>query len=275
MQQEIIKLYGGAVEVMFDPDLHRYTVKDYDDFDPEWRVYPSVTTVIHAGVNKADVLTGWAVNCALEVFKEKIIPGTEYDEVQLRTIAAEMKRARYAKKEKAADIGTISHDWINKYLERWIQNGSPQDAKLPTNDAASSCVTAALGWMKKSGFSPTLTERVIFSRQFGYIGMMDATSSTASVYGQKAIVDWKSSKDLYPEYRFQLAAYLNAVAEETGIDPAEYDRFLIKLGKEDGDFKEMKLPKEEYPRDLAAFLGMIPVYRRMNELNAAWKSSRS
>jgi hypothetical protein len=274
--EKLIKLYGGAVEIKFEEDGQKYFVKDLDEFDPEFRLYPSVTTILHKGVNKADVLVPWAVNCAVEVFNKSILPGQSYDEVQLRTIVAAMKRARYDKKEKAADIGTISHEWISKFLLKWIETGSPaQQIIFPSNPEAASCMKAALGWIDKSGYQPTLSERIIFSRRYKYIGTMDATSSTASVYGRKAVVDWKSSKGLYAEYRFQLAAYLNAIAEETGIDPDEYDRWLIKLGKEDGKFKEMKLPNEEYRRDLAAFTGMIPVFHRLNELEKIWREQRS
>jgi hypothetical protein len=273
---KIIKLYGGAIEVKFDSDSHYYQVRDNDDFDPEFKFYPSVTTIIQNGINKSNILIGWAVNCALEVFNESILPGESYDEVQIRNIAAKMKSAHRMKKEKAADIGTISHEWISKYLDHWIKNGKPMDEiKLPSNEAVESCVTGALSWIKKSGFQPTLSEKIIFSRQHKYIGTMDATSSTASVYGRKAVVDWKSSKDLYPDYRFQLAAYLGAIAEEQNIDPGEYDRWLIKLGKEDGSFREMQLPNDDYSKDYKTFLGMIPVYHRMKELNDDWKAKRN
>ena len=269
---KVIKLYGGAVEVRFDQEKHRYTVRDLDDFDPEWRIYPSVTSILHTCVNKADVLTGWAVNCALEVFNASIAPGKVYDEVQLRTIAAAMKAARYVKKNKAADIGTISHEWIAKYLMEWIENGKPKKVPpFPNNPAARSCCTAACAWITKAGFQPTLSEKIIFSRRFGYIGTMDATSSTASVYDNPAIVDWKSSKGIYSEYYFQVAAYLNAVAEESGIDPLGFDRWVIRLGKEDGDFEEKKLARSDYQKDLDAFTGMIPGYHRLTELEKIWR----
>jgi hypothetical protein len=47
-------------------------------------------------------------------------------------------------------------------------------------------------------------------------------------------VDWKTSNHLYLEYLLQTAAYWQAFVEET--NERVVDRWIIRLGKEDGEF---------------------------------------
>lgn len=62
-----------------------------------------------------------------------------------------------------------------------------------------------------------------------------------------------------------MAAYKNAVEEETGIKGL--DRYIIKLGKEDGDFEAVKLEDSDYAADLETFLGLMPAQKRLRELS--------
>jgi hypothetical protein len=78
------------------------------------------------------------------------------------------------------------------------------------------------------------------------------------------IIDFKSSKALYSEYRYQLAAYWLAREEET---KKKFEGgWIIKFGKDDGEFEATYIPRKEYEKDKEAFLAALTIKRRENEL---------
>jgi hypothetical protein len=264
-----LALYNGEVEIQFDPKKHRYMVLDNAEFDPQWLKKPSVTTILGVS-DKSKALVPWAVKLAVEVFKEHVTPGKALDEVQIARCAEKMIGARWDVSKRAAGIGTVTHDWLQQYIEGWMTFGEKPALDLPINPEAANCVMAALKWMDEVEFTPVISEQMVYSRQYGYIGTLDL-GGIFKIAGHEAICDWKSSKGLYSEYRFQVAAYKHAHEEESG--KRGYERYLIRLGKEDGEFEALHLPADEYERDLAAFTGLIPAYHRLTELDLQWREA--
>lgn len=184
------------------------------------RVVPSVTTIINdsLGWNKQQLIA-WARKLALA--------GTDPNKV----------------KEESADIGTLAHYLIQCHLQG-IKPDTSQYSPAQV-DKAENCFLAYLEWEKAHVQEVIATERQLVSEQYGYGGTADLI---AVVDGNIAIVDYKSSNGLYPEYRIQVAAYIHAYMENylnvlqdavkcSSSPSAAFVRgHLLQLGKEDGSF---------------------------------------
>ena len=68
-------------------------------------------------------------------------------------------------------------------------------------------------WIQNPKIKPLHTELKVWSEQYRYQGTLDCIGQV----GKKLIViDWKSSKNIYPEMGMQLAAYAEAYKELHG-----------------------------------------------------------
>lgn len=256
MSASSIRLYGGEVELRFEPAEHAYFVQE----DGERRRAPSVTQIL--GVISKRALVQWAANCAADSVREAWKPGESYDEIQIGEI---LQKARFAHREvsgRAKDIGSLVHKWIEDYLSSHpVSEGIPI---LPVNPETRRACLAAVEWMQRVNFSPVLTESRIYSRQWGYAGTQDSAGALARVGEELAVVDWKSSKAVYAEYRLQLAAYAKAHAEMTGEEIRE--RWVVRLDKETGEVEPVRLEPETLEKDFLAFLGALALWRRLDEI---------
>ena len=101
--------------------------------------------------------------------------------------------------DKAKDIGSLVHDLIHKYLLTGTEPG--QDVG---NEALSSFI-AFLEFSKLHNMEMHKAEIVLLGDGYGgtvdFIGMLD---------GKRTVIDWKSSKGIYPEMKYQVAAYRRA-----------------------------------------------------------------
>lgn len=195
--------------------------------------------------------------------KEKISLDEVYSGELIHEIAENCKYAFRKKKQEAADIGTEAHQHIEGIIRTSLS--SPPDVnrqfhRLEILDVCEGpvlqCVNAAVEFLESSKVVPLYAERRIYSRRRRFSGTADLI---ARIEGRLALLDWKSSKGLYPEYNLQTAAYVKAYEEETGerVDV----RYLIRLGKEDGAFEVKELPyRYQLEADYQAFLVAKKLY---------------
>lgn len=182
--------------------------------------YPSVTTIL--GILDKPALKHWAANCAVEYIEQHI------DEIQSprgpHTIADILGNARTAftaASSAARSIGTEVHQMIEDYL---MTGEDPTDV----SDAAETAFLAFLEWEAKNKVKWLASELTLFHRHVGYAGTADAR---AIINDHEYIVDFKTSKAVYDEYRVQLSAY-KAAAEDSGIEAPSIG--IIRLDKETG-----------------------------------------
>ena len=71
-------------------------------------------------------------------------------------------------------------------------------------------------WQESSQFVFIASERLVFSREHGYAGTTDLIGT---LNGRLALLDIKTGRGVYPEYKLQLAAYAVAWGEMTGHFP--------------------------------------------------------
>jgi hypothetical protein len=257
-------LYNDTVILRFDSRKHSYTVID----NGNEIVVPSVTKILGV-ISKGDALIQWAANQVVACVKEKISVEEVYSGDYIHEVSDECKYAFKRKKQEAADIGTEAHSRIEQKLysrldSSGVETQSPDSMHQPrevcgagpSESLVNNCVDAASEWLRLNEVVPVSIERRIYSRRYGYSGTADLV---ALVKGKTVVVDWKSSKGLYPEYHLQTAAYAKAIEEETGQRIS--GRILVRLGKEDGAFEVKELPyRYQLEADYQAFLAAKKLY---------------
>lgn len=238
-ETETKKLYNGEVKIDFYPKSHRFKK------DGEW--IPSVTSFLNIIAKRA--LIQWAANMAADYLLDLLREG--------EPITAQMiQEARYKHKDikkEAADTGSQVHEWAENY----IKTGK---IELPKDQDVRRGIKAFLTWIDQHKVVFKSSERVVYSKDHHYVGILDAE---AEIDGKLYLIDFKTSKGYYPEFDLQVAAYQRA-AEEEG---SKYDgRAIVRFDKLTGKFEYIELPMENYLDDLAAFLSAMKLKQ--------WKDSK-
>src|SRR3990167_8700086 len=198
----ITKLYKGEVELEFDEARHIFKVQGK---------YVLSVTAATSVVDKSRPLIYWAVGLTQSYLMEnlkKMIDDTKGDKIV--ALIEEAAKQHQVKKQEAADIGTQVHDWIEKFIKAENKKDIP---KIPKEAPIYNGISAFLKWVDEYDVKFLSSEKQVYSRKHHYAGIMDAE---AVIRGKKCVVDFKTSKGIYPEFRFQVAAYQAAVEEETG-----------------------------------------------------------
>jgi hypothetical protein len=283
------KFYNDTIEVFFDPGPHVY----YRYVNGERRDIDGVTTVL--GVIAKPFLVPWATKLTIETLKKRMFwPDGRLKNFSTEELLAWFKEAKDKHKERlneAGDIGTLAHNALEDAIKHAIAvtNGVVQTCPIvkvdPVNPAteenirkAQNCVNRAFEWMQAHNVRWLHTERKIYSLEFDYSGTLDGDALIDSCTDRfckgcrgrvfkdrRAITDWKSSNHLSDSYAYQTAAYQFAHIEEF---PDLYipDRWIMRLGKEEGDFEAWYLPAEYFEADFEAFLAALQLYRSLDEI---------
>jgi hypothetical protein len=253
MQKESFVLYDGQVTLEYNDKTHRYYVLT----DGKRISVPSVTTV--CGVVNKPMLVQWAANQAVNLMQGAIGPGVEYDEFYLTGVYSAARNAHNAIRDDAAALGTLVHN---------ILDLRGPDQVLPTggDPRVASGVGAGNAWLHEHNVETIHAELPIYSRQHHYSGRLDRI---CRVDGRLALVDWKTSNGIWPEYFMQIAAYRHAYEEQTG---EKIERcHLVHLGKESGEFKAITVGRTKSAKDFATFLACRHIYESLKDLNKRTK----
>jgi hypothetical protein len=165
---------------------------------------PSVTTII-SRFKDAGGLIHWAWNLGKE--------GKDYRD----------------ERDRAADAGTMAHEAV----EAWIhgQNFS-FDGPAEVTEKAQRAFGAFLEWADQTQLKATHTEIPLVSEKHRFGGTFDALL----VRGKRAMGDWKTSNNVYPEYLVQVAAYGKLWEENFPDEPINGGFHLLRFDKNYGDF---------------------------------------
>ena len=212
-------------------------------------------------LNTVPMIDGTVGDCAWERFEELV------------------NNAKTAHKEElvgAADIGKKAHEWIEASIVNAITfNGGivkEMASLLPEDPRAVKCGEAAFEWMVAHDVRWLCTEKVVYSRKYGYAGTTDGLARVSSCdnpaccprlfLDELSIIDWKSSNHLSLSYLFQTAAYQQAEQEESGEEIAS--RWICRLPK-DEDGKPEFWHEYDFAMDWAAFEACMTLHR-LNKL---------
>lgn len=232
--------------LVFDERRHSYALLK----NGKKHKIPSVTTVCGV-IDKSGPLIGWAINNTLETCKQAITPNQEHSEVYLEAVWEAAKRASRGVKGEAARKGTQIHRDIEEGL-----SGSRSEESL-SREAAE-----ALVFLRGADLCPEFFERRIYSRRHRYSGTLDLIAKDAN--GNLVLVDWKTGKSVYPEFRLQTAAYVKAWEEEHPDQPIA-SRILVRLSEAGAE--PHIYPRSTLRGDFAAFLGALSLYTRLQKIS--------
>jgi len=255
-KKELFELYSGAVKLEFSPSSHRYKVSD-DGSKPAH--CPSVTTILNV-LNKP-ALAEWAKNCACNYIEDNVrllLAGNSFSVDALFKIIAAGRTAHDRVREEAAEIGVSTHDFLRDYWRGYSSGVCP---KMPEDERTVKCINAALNWFSDHKIEPYAVEEPQYSRLHKICGRPDLI---ALVDGELAVVDYKSTKFLYPEVALQMCLYAKMHEEMHGQFPAV--RWGLRLDKETGEFEDKRYKPETFDLDWDSFKCCLTLYERFKHL---------
>jgi hypothetical protein len=232
----IVRVRRGYT-LAFDPETHTYTLQK----DGLERVLPSVTRVL--SIIAKPKVNAWAMDLMAQHILDNYSPGMSLEDMTLLT--QEARGMHLEESRKASGAGSEVHDWIEAFLQ-----GLPRG--LPVNPPSMKAVQAFLNWWREEKREVLLSEEIVAHPELLYAGKVDLLLTDGT------LVDFKTSKALYPEYELQLGGYALALEAWQGIRPQK--GLLVRIGK-DGttETKEVDLEaaKEHFQHALALYKFLV------------------
>ncbi len=144
----------------------------------------------------------------------------------------------FEKRDDAADAGTYAHALVEAEL-KGLPTPEPNGLASELISKAEGCYLAWLEWARTHQFKVVESEIMLVHDELGYGGTIDI----ASILGDLAIVDIKTSKDVYLGHRIQVAAYGALWDANFPANPIKGFR-VLRLGP-DGSFTDHYWPSLE------------------------------
>ena len=223
MNKEIYKLYKGKITLEYNDTQHRYSIND--------KTVYGVSSIVQ--VISKPALLYWGVNVAADFFANNLEAGKSYDELEIKKLVEQARSAHRIKKEDAADLGGLIHEWLDKFFKAIIDKTAIP--KPPINKEMKNALNGFKKWISENKIKPIASEQKIYSIKENYAGTFDLL---AKVNNKLTIIDFKTGNALYSDYLLQCAAYLKAKEEEEG-KIFDGGVTLIRLSKENKE-KEIK-----------------------------------
>lgn len=253
----VTRLYGGEVLLEFSKKSHRYKISDNGSKPAHC---PSVTTILNV-LNKP-ALVEWGVRCACDHIEDglnDIFASDSYAIDDLFKLVYEARQAHNRIKQEAADIGTEAHDWLSQYWKAKLDLEPPPNALEPGQ--VYNCITAVMAWVKLHEVKPLVIERPLYSRKLKITGTADFIGW---VDGEMTVLDYKSTKQIWPEVALQMAPYAGMYTEEFGI-PVK-TRIAIRMDKYTGVVEDRRYPADTFDIDMETFMCTYKLYDRLKHL---------
>jgi len=158
--------------------------------------------------------------------------------------------------EKAA-IGTLAHEMIADYL-RGKETDTSEYSKVQI-DQAENAVLAFFEWEKTHHIEPIMVEKSLVSEQYQFGGTIDCLGK---INGNRHLLDFKTSRGIFPEMLVQLAAYRQLLIEaEYPVDKVT----ILRIGRSPDEGFEERLVNELDKRWLI-FQHCLEIYRLQKEV---------
>jgi hypothetical protein len=170
------------------------------------------------------------------------------------------------KRNECRDIGTEVHKIISEIINGRSFNDTPENIMQWTL-LSPEIKYGVIAWMQAQlsiPFKPVQSELLLISEKYGYAGTTDCLCKIGK---QKWLLDWKVASKLWPEVKFQMAAYYSAYLEMTGKKLA--GARAIRLDRDTGKwtFQDQLImtPEELTEAFQEGFLPLLKVYRYNKE----------
>jgi len=205
---------------------------------------PSVTNII--GVLNKPALPRWAAKVVAEqaVAMRDSLP--KLDEAEAIDL---LKSSPWRSSKRASDRGTTIHS----YLEARMQGLDPQEI----SGEAARYRKAADAWLSDWEPEPVAVELTVFGPDYAGTGDLWCRPKGGGI----CLVDYKTSKAIYPEAALQLAALAHATLDPDGNTPPKVDAaWVVRIG-EDG-YEAKRVADLDY--NYAAFRACLQAWHWMN-----------
>lgn len=256
MTEKIIKsLYDGQVTIEFYPESHRYKMKG----EKSYLISVTAATGI---IDKSRVLINWALGLTASHLRKYFEESkhNEYTAEELLPIIDESLKQHEIKKQAAADTGSLVHAFAESFAKYKLGQGEQPIIDENWEENVGNGVMAFLDWFNENKVEFIETEKLLYSKKYQYVGTTDVV---AKVNGEITIIDYKTSKGIYSEQYYQLAAYWGAYEEETG--KALNSGAILHFDKETGKPTFKTIEREELQKDFETFLACLTVKKREKE----------
>ena len=237
MDEEIIELYGGTVTIRFTEANHAYWLTHLNGKKlPRMKRLTGVTTLIDI-VDKSKALIPWAVDTAVEFIRENQALLNDKN-IDSNEIFEQARNQPDEQKNRAADIGTGIHAWIEAHINK-------QNPEMPSDPNVLKGVMSFVEWVETNKVKLLWTERMVYSKKYGYVGTADLGVKIGAgvLKGKTLMGDVKTTNGLYAGVRLQTSAYLEAIVEES---KEKYDgRIAIRISKESEEEYIVRMEKKQ------------------------------
>jgi len=238
---------------------------------PDGTKLPSVTTLLSAIAKPA--LINWASYGARDatIAAARAIYEAADGSISPASFEAAVRKylgkrpAHLAKSDEALDIGTLVHARIEAETRRELGE-AVELPEIPETEADGSphpawnALASYHRWRMDHDVKPIAIELRLYTRRLGFAGTCDLL---AAVDGQLSIVDYKTSKAMYGEYRLQIAAYREAYHDmEAWSNMPAPGGIILRLPKTAGDdFEAADVPWEEQESLMRVFLAAKEIWQ--------------
>lgn len=206
---------------------------------------PGTTTI--CGLLNKPALVGWAYKQGraheLLVAQGKPAPAHLYDVV-----------------DKAAEIGTLAHECCEAIIRGRDMPAIPDDCREKVDRA----VQSFRDWVAQTHVKFASVEVPLVSETHQFGGTLDFV---CEIGGALCLGDFKTSGAIYPEMLLQLAAYQLLWNENFPARQLAPEAYLLRMGKETGDFawhkfSDLTLERETFIRLRAVYDAMQKIGKR-------------
>ena len=226
------------------------------------KIYPSSTTIL--SILRKPAIEIWAVKTTIEYLGKRlneVINGKiELNSKNAYRILTEARQEHEKIKEKAASLGSDVH----KIIELIFKSKVSISDLLDSMDSESyPSVTAFLNWKNLHDIVPLGNEEIVYHEELGYAGTLDFR---CKMNEERYIVDFKTSKRIYPEMLLQLASYKNAY-EHLHPKDRGYKVGILRLDKKSGNFEWRCWDEETVSIAWNAFKHLVKYYHEVRKLD--------
>ena len=159
--------------------------------------------------------------------------------------------------DEKAKIGTLAHQMIADYL-KGVTTDTSEYSKVQI-DQAENATLSFFEWEKTHPIEPILIEERIVSEEYGFGGTIDCL---ARLNGELCLIDFKTSRGIFPEMLIQVVAYRQLLIE-SGYDVTKIN--ILRIGRtEDEGFEERLV--NHLDKRWEIFLHCLEIYRLNKEV---------
>lgn len=278
IERKTAVLYGGQVTVDFTPGNHRYKVQGVAGFD--W--LPSVTAV--TGMLDKPALVPWAVKMAVKHMREWV-EANGHEAASTDDLIAKIEEAgqrHEQERNRAAEIGDQVHRFGEQYGLALINGLSIPALPEECEPEVMLGIKAFTDWVVNVKPTFVAAEKIVCSMKHGYTGIIDSIqdivrgdykigNNVMRLHGGRYVVDYKTSKGIWPEAYIQTAGYQHAHQEESGETLT--GRIILRLDKETGDTQVAVVEgKKAFQRDFKTFTSLLAAKRQLRKLEQELRS---